>query len=38
MKKLRKHYAPGHKVALLRRHMLEKEIISYLCDELGSQP
>ncbi|MBL8211413.1 MAG: transposase [Bryobacterales bacterium] len=38
MKKPRKHYAPEEKVAILRRHMLEHEPISKLCDELGLQP
>jgi len=38
MKKQRKHYAPEEKVAILRRHLLEKEPISKLCDELGLQP
>ena len=35
MKKQRKHYAPEEKVAILRRHLLEKEPISKLCDEVG---
>jgi transposase-like protein len=38
MKKLRKHYTLEEKVAILRRHLLEKEPISKLCDELGLQP
>ena len=38
MKKQRKHYTPEEKVAILRRHLLEKEPISNLCDELGLQP
>ena len=38
MKKQRKQYAPEEKVAILRRHLLEKEPISELCDELGLQP
>ena len=38
MKTLRKHYAPEEKVAILRRHLLEKEPISKLCDEVGLQP
>jgi len=38
MKKQRKHYSPGEKVAILRRHLLDKEPISKLCDELGLQP
>src|SRR5215204_5278107 len=38
MKKQRKHYAPEEKVAILRRHLLKKEPISKLCDEVGLQP
>ena len=38
MKKSRKHYTPEEKVAILRRHLLEKEPISKLCGELGLQP
>ena len=38
MKKSRKHYTPEEKVAILRRHLLENEPISKLCDELGLQP
>ena len=38
MKKQRKHYTPEEKVAILRRHLLEKEPISNLCDEVGLQP
>ena len=38
MKKQRKHYSPEEKVAILRRHLLEHEPISKLCDELGLQP
>ena len=38
MKKQRKHYSPEEKVAILKRHLLEKEPISTLCDELGLQP
>jgi transposase len=38
MKKQRKHYAPEEKVAILRRHLLEEEPISKLCDEVGLPP
>ncbi|MGH8534295.1 MAG: transposase [Gammaproteobacteria bacterium] len=38
MKKTRKHYTAEEKVATLRRHLLEQEAISKLCDELGLQP
>src|SRR5499425_1035271 len=36
MKKQRRQYAPEEKVAILRRHLLEKEPISKLCDEVGT--
>jgi len=38
VKKTRKHYTAEEKVAVLRRHLLEQEPISKLCDELGLQP
>src|SRR5882724_4469175 len=38
MKKTRTHYTPEEKVAILRRHLLENEPISNLCDELSLQP
>ena len=38
MKKQRKYYTPEEKVAILRRHLLDKEPISKLCDEVGLQP
>src|SRR5260370_38563468 len=38
MKKQRKQYTPEEKVAILKRHLLDKEPISKLCDELGLQP
>jgi transposase len=38
VKKTRKHYTAEEKVAVLRRHLLEQEAISKLCDELGLQP
>jgi transposase-like protein len=38
VKKGRKHYTGEEKVAILRRHLLEKEPISKLCEELGLQP
>ena len=37
MKKQRKHYTAEEKVAILRRHLLEQEPVSKLCDELGLQ-
>jgi len=38
MKKQRKHCTPEERVAVFRRHLLEKGPISKLCDELGLQP
>src|SRR5437667_1463293 len=38
MKKERKHYTGEEKVAILRRHLLDKVPVSDLCDELGLQP
>ena len=38
MKKPRKHYTAEEKVAILRRHLLEQEQVSKLCDELGLAP
>jgi hypothetical protein len=38
IKKQRKQFAPEEKVAILRRHLLEKEPISKLCEEMGLQP
>jgi transposase len=38
MKKTRKYYTAEEKVAILRRHLLNQEPISKLCDELGVQP
>jgi transposase-like protein len=38
VKKQRKHHTGEEKVAILRRHLLEKEPVSQLCDELGLQP
>jgi transposase-like protein len=38
MKKQRKHYSPEETVAILRRHLLEKEPISKICDEFRLQP
>jgi len=33
MKKERKHYTPEEKVAVLRRHLLDKVPVSDLCEE-----
>ena len=38
MKKTRKHYTAEEKVAILRRHLVDKEPVSKLCDELALQP
>ncbi len=33
MRKARKHYTAEEKVATLRRHLMDKEPVSKLCDE-----
>jgi len=38
MRNERKHYTAEEKVAILRRHLLDKVPISSLCEELGLQP
>ena len=38
MGKERKHYTAEEKVAILRRHLLDKVPVSNLCEELGLQP
>ncbi len=38
MRKSRKRYTAQEKVAVLRRHLVEKEPVSKLCDELQLQP
>ena len=38
MKKERTHYTAEEKVAILRRHLLDKVPVSDLCEELGLQP
>ena len=38
MKKERKHYTAEEKVAILRRHLLDKVPVSDLCEELGLRP
>src|SRR3979409_2516149 len=38
MRKERRHHTGEEKVAILRRHLLDKVPISDLCDELGLQP
>ena len=38
MKKERKNYTPQEKVAILRRHLIEKQTVSEICDKLNLQP
>ncbi|HRR57354.1 MAG TPA: transposase [Acidobacteriota bacterium] len=38
MSRVRKNYTPEEKVAILKRHLLEKVPVSDLCDELGLNP
>jgi transposase len=38
MRKERKHYTAEEKVAILRRHLLDKVPVSDLCEEQGLQP
>lgn len=38
MKKERKHYSAEEKVGILRRHLLDGEGVSKLCDELSLKP
>ncbi len=38
MRKERKHFTPEEKVAVLRRHLLDKVPVSELCEELGLRP
>ena len=38
MRKERKHYTGEEKVAILRRHLLDKVPVSDLCEEQGLQP
>jgi transposase-like protein len=38
MRKPRKNYTPAEKVAILRRHLIEKVPISDLCDQYQLQP
>lgn len=36
--KKRKYYSAEEKVAILRRHLVEKQPVSQICDELGLNP
>ena len=37
-RKTRKNYTPKEKVAILRRHLVDKVAVSDLCDKYGLQP
>jgi len=38
MREERKHFTPEEKVAILRRHLVDKVPVSELCEELGLRP
>ena len=38
MRKERKHFTPEEKVAILRRHLVDKVPVSELCEEVGLCP
>jgi transposase len=38
MRKPRRHFSGAEKVAILKRHLVEKVAVSTLCDEHGLQP
>jgi transposase len=38
MRKERKHFTPEEKVVILRRHLVDKVLVSELCEELGLRP
>ena len=38
MRKTRKNYSPPEKVAILRRHLIDRVPVSDLCDEYQLQP
>ncbi len=38
MKRTRKHYTAAEKMALLRRHLIDKTPVSTICDETTLQP
>jgi transposase len=38
MRKERKHFTPEEKVAILRRHLVDKVPVSELCEELALRP
>jgi transposase len=38
MRKERQHFTPEERVAILRRHLVDKVPVSELCEELGLRP
>lgn len=38
MRKLRKNHTPQEKVAILKRHLVDRVLVSDLCDQYGLQP
>jgi transposase-like protein len=38
MTRARKHYSPADKVAILRRHLIDRVSVSDLCDEFRLRP
>jgi transposase len=38
MSKERKHFTTEEKVAILRRHLVDKVLVSELCEQLGLRP
>jgi transposase len=38
MRKERKHFTPEEKVAIMRRHLVDKVPVSELCEELSLRP
>jgi len=38
MRKQRRQYTPQEKVAILRKHLIEKVPVSRICDEYGLKP
>ena len=38
MKRKRRRYTPAEKVAILRRHLIDREEVSTICDELKLNP
>jgi len=38
MKRRRRRYTPGEKVAILKRHVIDREQVSAICGELKLNP